>query len=87
MKKTFLFKLKLRILSWLTPEPEIQAEYVDKVVFLLRRDFNTKQQNEIIVSIASKLSALRKEDMTEMSKKYDVLQQDMFHLEKHILCS
>jgi len=87
MKKDFLLRMKLRLLSWLSPEPEIQAEYVDKVVYLLRRDFNTKQQNEIIISVASKLSALRKEDMTEMAEKYDVLQQDMFNLEKHILCS
>jgi len=87
MKKDFLLRMKLRLLSWLSPEPEIQAEYVDKVVYLLRRDFNTKQQNEIIISVASKLSALRKEDMTEMAKKYEEIQQDMLHLETHILCS
>lgn len=87
MKKGFLFRLKLILLSWLSPEPEILPEYVDKVVMLLRRDFNTKEQNEFIVSVASKLSALRKEDMTEMSKKYETLQEDTLNLEKHILCS
>lgn len=86
MIKKLLIKARIKLLSYLSPEPEIQAEYVDKVVYLLRRDFNTTEQNDIIVSIASKLSELRKQDMTEMSKKYEVLQKDMLHLETRILC-
>ncbi len=64
------------ILEFLSPEPEIQAEYVDKVVRLLRRDFTTTQQNEIILSIANKLSSLRDKDMKDMETEYSILQKD-----------
>lgn len=69
-------KLRRKILEFLTPEPEIQAEYVDKVVFLLRRDFTTSQQNDIILSIANKLSSLRDKDMRDMEERYSTLQRD-----------
>lgn len=85
MKK--LFKLcKVNLLAFLTPEPEIQQEYVDKMVILLRRDFTTTQQNEIIVSVAKQLSELREKDMERMTIEYDILQKDTNHLKNVILC-
>jgi hypothetical protein len=74
--KKFLQSLRTKLSAILSPEPEIQADYVDKVVYLLRRDFNTKEQNEIILSIGHKLSKLREQDMRDMEKKYAVLQED-----------
>lgn len=87
MKKDFIQVLKLKLLAFLTPEPEVQEDYVDKMVILLRRDFTTRQQNEIIISVAKKLSDLREQDMTDMAEKYVVLQEDMLNLKTHILCS
>lgn len=85
MKK--LFKLfKVNLLAFLTPEPEIQQEYVDKMVILLRRDFTTTQQNEIVVSVAKQLSELREKDMERMTIEYDILQKDTNHLKNVILC-
>lgn len=74
--KKFLQSLQTRLSTVLSPVPEIQEEYVDKVVYLLRRDFSTKEQNEIILSIGHKLSKLREQDMRDMEKKYAVLQED-----------
>ena len=74
--KKFFQSLQTRLSTVLSPVPEIQEEYVDKVVYLLRRDFNTKEQNEIILSIGHKLSKLREQDMRDMEKKYAVLQED-----------
>jgi hypothetical protein len=73
--KKFLQSLRTRLSAVLSPEPEIQAEYVDKVVFLLRRDFTTEEQNEILLSIGHKLSKLREEDMRRIEKEYAVLQE------------
>jgi hypothetical protein len=67
---------RIKILDFLTPQPEIQEEYVDKVVRLLRRDFNTSQQNEIILSITKKLSEEREKDMRKMEENYQVIQRD-----------
>ena len=62
--------LRSRISTFLSPEPEVQEDYVDKVVYLLRRDFDSEQQNEILVAIATKLSVLREQDLKQMEKDY-----------------
>lgn len=75
---------RVRLLGYLTPEPEIKGEYVDKVVYLLRRDFTTREQNEIVQSITKKLSDLRDQDMVDMAKTYDILQKDTLYLRSAI---
>lgn len=84
--KKFLKLWKIKFLNYLTPEPEIKSEYVDKVIYLLRRDFTTAEQNEIVTSITRKLSNLREKDMADMAHKYDILQKDMLHLRSVITC-
>lgn len=69
-------KAKTRLNTWLTPIPEIQEDYVDKVVYLLRRDFDVKTQNEILLSIGKKLSELREQDMRKLEENYKVLQEN-----------
>ena len=83
--KNLLKIWRIKLLAFLTPEPEMKEEYVAKVVYLLRRDFTTKEQNEIIQSITKKLSDLRDQDMTEMSLKYERLQKDTLHLRSAIV--
>ncbi len=69
--KTMMTKASM----FLSPEPEIEADYIDKVVYLLRRDFDTETQNNILLSVGRKLSALREQDMRKMEEDYKVLQQ------------
>lgn len=86
MLKRLFRKLRVEFSTLFSHEPEIQEDYVDKVVTLLRRDFTTKQQNEIVISVVKKLSELRQEDMDKMSIAYDTLQRDNNHLKQVILC-
>ena len=74
--KRLLNYLRSRISTFLSPEPEVQEDYVDKVVYLLRRDFDSEQQNEILVAIATKLSVLREQDLEQMEKDYANLQEN-----------
>jgi hypothetical protein len=83
--KKLLKTWRVKLLAMLTPEPEIKSEYVDKVVYLLRRDFNTTEQNEIILSVTKKLSDLRELDMTEMALQYERLQKDAIKLRSAIV--
>lgn len=83
--KNLLKTWRVKLLSYLTPEPEIKDEYADKVVYLLRRDFNTTEQNEIIQSVTKKLSDLRELDMTEMALNYERLQKDAIRLRSAIV--
>ncbi len=75
---------RAKLLALLSPVPEHKEDYVDKVVYLLRRDFNSEQQNEIILSIGSKLTALRKQDMDRMTLEYQKLSQDTSGLESKL---
>ena len=75
-KQTVIEKLKLKLFLFLSPEPEVQSEYVDKVVYLLRRDFNSKTQNDILLAIGNKLSKLREEDMVKMENDYRILEEN-----------
>jgi hypothetical protein len=84
--KNLLKLWKIKLLAFLTPEPEHKEEYVDKVVYLLRRDFTTEEQNEILISITKKVAAAREVDMTEMAISYERLQKDHFNLKQTILC-
>lgn len=74
--KHFTNVLKSKLSQILEPQPEIQVDYVDKVVHLLRRDFDTTKQNEILLSIGQKLSNLREEDMRRIEKEYATLQEN-----------
>ena len=74
MKKFFNY-IRIQLSNILSPEPEIQNEYIDKVVYLLRRDFDSEEQNEILVAIATRLSALRDQDLRQMEKDYANLQE------------
>jgi hypothetical protein len=73
--KKFLNQLRAQISTLLTPVPEVQNDYVDKVVYLLRRDFNSEEQNAILLAVATKLSKLRDEDLAQMEKDYANLQE------------
>lgn len=72
----FFVFLKIKIENIFTYVPETETEYVDKVVKLLRRDFTTTKQNQILLSIALKLSQEREKDMREIEKEYAVLQEN-----------
>jgi len=84
MKKFFNY-CRSQLSAFVSPEPEIQDDYVDKVVYLLRRDFNSKEQNEIIVAIAAKLSDLRDKDMVRMESDYRVLKNNTMYLRERLI--
>ena len=74
--KKFLQSIQSKLSAALSPIPEMKEEYVDKVVYLLRRDFTTTEQNQILISIGHKLSKLREEDLRKMEKDYAILQEN-----------
>lgn len=74
--RKFFQSMQTKLSAVLSPEPEIQEDYVDKVVYLLRRDFTSQQQNEILLSVGLKLSKLREEDMRTIEKEYAILQEN-----------
>lgn len=74
--KKFFQSMQTKLSAFLTPVPETEKEYVDKVVYLLRRDFDTQTQNQILLSVGTKISKLREEDMRKMEKEYAILQEN-----------
>jgi hypothetical protein len=82
--KNIWTRMKLKMHELLTPVPEVEEEYADKVVYLLRRDFDTDTQNNILLSVGKKLSELRDEDMRKMEEDYKILQHSHTHLNSRI---
>ena len=72
--------LKAKMSMLLSPEPEIENDYIDKVVYLLRRDFDTKTQNNVLIAVGKKLSELREQDMRKMENDFRILQEDTISL-------
>lgn len=83
--KKFINELRVKIVNFLSPQPELEEDYVDKVIYLLRRDFSTATQNQILISITKKLSELRDLDMRDMEKKYQVLLDDTVSLKQQLI--
>lgn len=77
IKKAFLFftalknKVAKKFDKFIEAEPQVKDEYVDKVVYLLRRDFPIEEQNEIMVAVTKKLNKLRAEDMDKLAREYE----------------
>jgi len=82
--KKLLNYCRTHLSAFLSPEPEIQSDYVNKVVYLLRRDFDSEQQNEILLSIGTKLSTLRDNDMLQMERDYTILQHNTLLLKERL---
>ena len=76
--------MKAKMSAFLTPVPEIEEDYVDKFVYLLRRDFDTETQNKILLTVCKKLSQLRNQDMRKMEEDYKILQQSHINLNSRI---
>ena len=73
--------MRTKMFLLLSPEPEVKSDYIDKVVFLLRRDFDTKTQNDILLSVGKRLSELREQDMRKMEDDFRILQEDTVSLQ------
>jgi hypothetical protein len=77
IKKAFLISIALKnkvtkkLDKLMEQEPQVKSEYVEKVVYLLRRDFPIEEQNEIMLDVTKKLNQLRLQDMDKMARDYE----------------
>ncbi len=77
IKKAFLITIALKnktakkLDKLMEHEPLVKSEYVEKVVYLLRRDFPIEEQNEIMLEVTKKLNQLRLEDLDKMARDYE----------------
>jgi hypothetical protein len=77
IKKAFLITIALKnkatkkLDKLMEQEPQVKSEYVEKVVYLLRRDFPIEEQNEIMLDVTKKLNQLRLQDMDKMARDYE----------------
>lgn len=82
IKKAFLITIALKNKATkkfdklMEQEPQVKSEYVEKVVYLLRRDFPIEEQNEIMLEVSKKITELRFQDLDKMARDYE-------HTQKH----
>jgi hypothetical protein len=61
--------IKQKVLAYLSPEPQVQEEYVDHVAHLLRRSFTVEEQNNILLQVEIKLTEMRKNDIEQKEQE------------------
>jgi hypothetical protein len=90
IKKAFLLatalknKIGKKLDKLMEQEPQVKSDYVEKVVYLLRRDFSIEQQNEIMLEVTKKLNQLRLEDMDKMARDYEHTQNHTNNLKRNL---
>ncbi len=72
-------KLNRNFDTFVKHEPVQQKEAIDRTLYLLRRDFNLEEQNEIMFSLVDRLNKLREADIKdkEMELAYMIKQTDL----------
>jgi len=72
-------KLSRNFDTFVKHEPVQQKEAIDRTLYLLRRDFNLEEQNEIMFTLVDRLNKMREDDIKakEMELAYMIKQTDL----------
>ena len=66
-------KLKNKFENFTKQEPMMKAEAVEKTLFLLRRDFDMADQNDIVITLVRRLHDRREADLIKLQEKMNMM--------------
>lgn len=77
-KNKLLFRIVVRkcyklFKEFTTPEPLVKEEAIENTLYLLDRDFNPTEQNEILLNLIQRLHAKRESDVIKLEKQLEEL--------------
>lgn len=90
MRKLGLFvqalkrKVKAKFEDFTKYEPMQKAEAVEKTLYLLRRDFNMAEQNDIVLSLIRSLHDRRERDIVELHQKMEAMRNETQKLREKV---
>jgi hypothetical protein len=91
MRKLGLFyqalrrKVRTKFEDFTRHEPMQKAEAVEKTLYLLRRDFDMADQNEIVLSLIQKLHDKREKDIVELHKQMETMREETQKLREKVV--
>jgi hypothetical protein len=91
MRKLGLFvqavkrKVKAKFEDFTRHEPMMKAEAVEKTIYLLRRDFDIKEQNDIVLTLIQKLHDKRDADLIKLEKELNFMREETQKLKEKVV--
>jgi hypothetical protein len=78
-------KLKNKFENFTKHEPMMKAEAVEKTLFLLRRDFDMADQNDIVITLVRRLHDRREADLIKLQEKMDMMKEQSEKLKEKVV--
>jgi hypothetical protein len=63
----------------------MKAEAVEKTLFLLRRDFDMADQNDIVITLVRRLHDRREADLIKLQEKMDMMKEQSEKLKEKVV--
>jgi len=82
MRKAGLFfqalkrKVKVNFEDFTKHEPIVKAEAIEKTLYLLRRDFDISEQNDIVLTLIQRLHDKRESDLIKLEKELNFMREE-----------
>lgn len=91
MRKLGLFvqavkrKLKAKFDDFTRHEPMMKSEAVEKTLYLLRRDFDMPDQNDIVLTLIQRLHDKREADIIKQQEQLDMMKEQSQKLKEKVV--
>ena len=66
-------------------EPMMKAEAVEKTLYLLRRDFDMADQNDIVLTLIQRLHNIREADLIKQQEQLDMMKEQSQKLKEKVV--
>jgi hypothetical protein len=78
-------KAKAKFDDFTRHEPMMKAEAIEKTLYLLRRDFDMSEQNDIMLSLIRRLHDKREADLIKLQKQMDMMKEQSDKLKERVV--
>lgn len=78
-------KLKNKFEDFTKQEPMMKAEAVEKTLYLLRRDFDMAEQNDIVITLVRRLHDRREADLIKLQEQMDMMKEQGDRLKAKVI--
>lgn len=80
-------KIKNKFEDFTKHEPMQKAEAVEKTLYLLRRDFDMADQNDIVITLVRRLHDRREADLIKLQEQMDMMKEQSERLKEKVVLS
>lgn len=80
-------KIKTKFEDFTKHEPMQKAEAVEKTLYLLRRDFDMADQNDIVITLVRRLHDRREADLIKLQEQMDMIKEQSERLKEKVVLS